>query len=75
MLQSRLSLITFDLDNTLWDSDAVIERAHQAMCAHILSACPGAAPWIGRGLRVPAVALRYAREHPGEEVAGASETP
>jgi HAD superfamily hydrolase (TIGR01509 family) len=37
-----LSLITFDLDNTLWDSDAVIARAHRAMCEHIIHACPQA---------------------------------
>jgi HAD superfamily hydrolase (TIGR01549 family) len=62
MLQSRLSLITFDLDNTLWDSDAVIERAHQAMCAHILSACPGAAPWIAEDSAWRDMRTRIARE-------------
>jgi hypothetical protein len=55
--------VPWELSSGGWGSETASERL------------PGAAPWIGRGLRVPAVALRYAREHPGEEVAGASETP
>lgn len=55
--------VPWELSSGGWGSETASERL------------PGAAPWLGGGLGVPAVALRYAREHPGEEVAGASETP
>lgn len=57
-----LSLITFDLDNTLWDSDAVIARAHQAMCEHIINALPAAEPLIAEDAAWHHMRSRLARE-------------
>jgi HAD superfamily hydrolase (TIGR01549 family) len=44
----RFSLITFDLDDTLWDARPVLERAEQAVTAWFTRHCPRVLPELER---------------------------
>ena len=60
---SRLKLITFDLDNTLWPVDEVIRRAEKACSDWIIDRHPEAAQALSAE-RVRAVRTALLRERP-----------
>lgn len=41
-----IEVVTFDLDNTLWETDTVIRRAETAMRDWLFERVPGAAEWL-----------------------------